>query len=86
MNLMDIIEPVMLGPSSSHTAGAVNALTSADMTSAGIFSKIPPDEVIGAMRSIGKSMSEDIRETGKGGLAGTPTGIRITDRMARLEY
>ena len=29
-----------------NVMGAVNALTSADLTSAGIFSKIPPDEVI----------------------------------------
>lgn len=69
-----------------NVMGAVNALTSADMTMAGIFSKIPPDEVIDAMRSIGKSMSEDIRETGKGGLAGTPTGIEIREQMARLGY
>ena len=65
-----------------NVMGAVNALTSADLTSAGIFSKIPPDEVIAAMRSIGRSMSEDIRETGKGGLAGTPTGVEIRERMA----
>ena len=51
-------------------------MTSADMTMAGIFSKIPPDEVIDAMRSIGRSMNEDIRETGKGGLAGDdPDGV-----------
>ena len=60
-----------------NVMGAVNAMTSADMTMAGIFSKIPPDEVIDAMRSIGRSMNEDIRETGKGGLAGTPTGVEI---------
>ena len=65
-----------------NVMGAVNALTSADMTMAGIFSKIPPDEVIDAMRSIGRSMNEDIRETGKGGLAGTPTGVEIRDRMS----
>lgn len=65
-----------------NVMGAVNALTSADLTRAGIFSKIPPDEVIDAMRSIGRSMSEDIRETGKGGLAGTPTGVEIRERMS----
>ena len=65
-----------------NVMGAVNAMTFADMTMAGIFSKIPPDEVIDAMRSIGRSMNEDIRETGKGGLAGTPTGVEIRDRMA----
>lgn len=67
-----------------NVLGAVNAMTSADMTMAGIFSKIPPDEVIDAMRSIGRSMPEEIRETGKGGLAGTPTGLAIRERMAHL--
>ena len=65
-----------------NVMGAVNALTSADMVTAGITSRIPPDEVIDAMRSIGRSMNEDIRETGKGGLAGTPTGAAIKERMA----
>lgn len=64
-----------------NVMGAVNALTSADMVEAGITSRIPPDEVIDAMRSIGRSMNEDIRETGKGGLAGTPTGVAIKERM-----
>ncbi len=68
-----------------NVMGAVNALTSADMTMAGIFSKIPPDQVIDAMKSIGRSMHEDIRETGKGGLAGTPAGIAVRERMAGLD-
>lgn len=66
-----------------NVLGAVNAMTAADMTMAGIFSKVPADEVIDAMRSIGRSMSEDIRETGRGGLAGTPTGVEIRARMAQ---
>lgn len=68
-----------------NVIGAVNALTASDMTMAGIFSKIPPDEVIDAMRSIGRNMNEDIRETGKGGLAGTPTGVQIREKMAHLD-
>ena len=60
-----------------NVMGAVNAMTSADMTMAGILSKIPPDEVIDAMRSVGRSMAEELRETGKGGLAATPTGMEI---------
>ena len=52
-------------------------MTSADMTMAGIFSKIPPDEVIDAMRRIGNEMSPNIKETGQGGLATTPTAIQI---------
>ncbi len=68
-----------------NVVGAVNALAAADMTAAGIGSKIPPDEVIDAMRSIGRSMNEDIRETGKGGLAGTPTGVRIKENLTGLK-
>lgn len=68
-----------------NVIGAVNAMAAADMTVAGIFSKIPPDEVIDAMRSIGRNMNEDIRETGKGGLAGTPTGVAISQKMTSLE-
>lgn len=67
-----------------NVMGAVNAMTSADMTMAGIFSKIPPDEVIDAMRSVGRSMAEELRETGKGGLAATPTGMEIHERMSHL--
>ena len=68
-----------------NVVGAVNALAAADMTLAGIGSKIPPDEVIDAMRSIGRSMNEDIRETGKGGLAGTPTGVKIKESLTGLK-
>lgn len=60
-----------------NVLGAVNAITSADLTMAGIYSKIPPDEVIDAMKSIGKNMNVDIRETAEGGLAATPTGVKI---------
>lgn len=60
-----------------NVIGAINAITSADMALAGIKSAIPPDEVIDAMKNIGRNMSESIRETGEGGLAITPTGIKI---------
>ena len=65
-----------------NVMGAVNALTSADMTMAGIISRIPPDEVIDAMRSIGRSMPKEIRETGLGGLAQTATGNTIREKIA----
>lgn len=56
---------------------AVNALSAADMALAGVRSIIPPDEVFDAMRSVGISLPEAIRETGKGGLAATTTGQKI---------
>lgn len=58
-----------------NVIGAVNALTSADLASAGIRSRIPPDEVFDAMRNVGRMLPEELRETGRGGLAATPTGI-----------
>lgn len=68
-----------------NVIGAVNAVTSADMAMAGIESVIPPDEVIDAMRAVGLSMPEDLRETGLGGLAATPTGMKIAEDMPSLE-
>ena len=49
-----------------------------------VKSPLITDEVIDAMRSIGRNMNEDIRETGKGGLAGTPTGVAISQKMTSL--
>ncbi|WP_031548533.1 L-serine ammonia-lyase, iron-sulfur-dependent, subunit alpha [Salinicoccus luteus] len=60
-----------------NAAGASNALTAADMALAGIESRIPADEVVEAMYKIGLTMPSALRETGRGGLAGTPTGERI---------
>ena len=64
-----------------NVIGAVNALTSADMAMAGIVSKIPPDQVIDAMKSIGQSLPPAIRETGSGGLAATPEGEALRERL-----
>lgn len=64
-----------------NVIGAVNALTSADLAIAGLTSAIPADEVIDAMRSIGISMPCTIRETGEGGLAATPTGKKICEKL-----
>lgn len=60
-----------------NAAGASNALTAADMALAGIESRIPADEVIEAMYKIGLTMPSSLRETGRGGLAATPTGNRL---------
>ena len=64
-----------------NVIGAVNAVTSADLAIAGVRSAVPADEVIDAMRDIGIQMPRSIRETGEGGLAGTPTGLKITQDL-----
>lgn len=60
-----------------NAIGAGNALIAADMALAGCTSMIPADECISALDKIGRSMPVELRETGLGGLAGTPTGQAI---------
>lgn len=64
-----------------NAIGAANAIVSADMALAGVVSKIPCDEVIGAMYRIGKQMPSAWRETAEGGLATTPTGQAIAANL-----
>ncbi|WP_105993006.1 MULTISPECIES: L-serine ammonia-lyase, iron-sulfur-dependent, subunit alpha [Staphylococcus] len=64
-----------------NAAGASNAIVSADMALAGVSSRIPTDEVILAMYRIGQTMPSALRETGRGGLAGTPTGQRLKQQI-----
>lgn len=64
-----------------NAAGASNALVSVDMALAGVTSRIPTDEVIEAMYRIGQTMPSALRETGRGGLAGTPTGQRLKQQI-----
>ena len=60
-----------------NAIGAGNALIAADMALAGCTSVIPADECIDAMKKVGHQMPASLRETGIGGLAGTPTGQAI---------
>ncbi|MBP3655450.1 MAG: L-serine ammonia-lyase, iron-sulfur-dependent, subunit alpha [Clostridia bacterium] len=65
-----------------NAAGAMIAMSSAEMALAGIRSAVPPDEVIAAMREVGDKMDVSLRETGIGGIAGTPFGQTIAGKMA----
>ena len=64
-----------------NVIGAVNAISAADMALAGIESRIPVDEVIDAMGEVGRRMPVEVRETALGGLAATPTGKAVKERM-----
>ncbi len=66
-----------------NTIGAVGALTAADMALAGVYSRIVPDEVIDAMRSIGIAMPACIKETGSGGLAVTPCARSMMQELEK---
>jgi L-serine dehydratase len=60
-----------------NAAGAMNALCAAELALAGIRSRIPADEVIDAMRAVGDLMSPLLKETGRGGVAASPTAVRF---------
>lgn len=64
-----------------NATGVVNAIASAEMALAGVLSRIPPDEVISAMHSVGQLMPSALRETALGGLALTPTARRYTREL-----
>jgi L-serine dehydratase len=61
---------------------SVHAVSSAQLALAGLESVIPPDEVVAAMASVGRMLPPELRETGEGGIADTPTGRMIALKMA----
>ena len=60
-----------------NAGGASNALSAAEMALAGIGTAIPADEIVWAMKEVGERMHSDFKETGRGGLAITPTALKI---------
>lgn len=64
-----------------NVSGIAIAFTSAEMALAGIESKIPVDECVGAMRQVGDQLPCSLKETAMGGLAATPTGIRLKKQV-----
>jgi L-serine dehydratase, iron-sulfur-dependent, alpha subunit len=62
-------------------AGAISALTTADLVMAGVESKIPFDDVLSAVYTVGKNMPSELRETALGGLAITETGIKLKEKV-----
>ncbi len=68
-----------------NALGAVNAMLCADLALAGITSLIPFDEVVAAMYAVGKDIRVEYRETARGGLATTPTGKAVAQRVKRLQ-
>lgn len=60
-----------------NALGASQAMISADMALAGITSVIPTDEVVEAMHRVGQQMPSIFKETAEGGLATTPTALKL---------
>lgn len=64
-----------------NAIGTMNAILSCDLALAGVESLIPFDEVVSAMKSVGDMMNPDLKETAKGGLAATETGIYMASMI-----
>lgn len=64
-----------------NAMGATNALISAEITLAGVRNHIPFDETVEAMYKVGRSLPFELRESGLGGLAGTKTGKKYTEKI-----
>lgn len=86
MNCMGLICDPVAGlvevPCAQRNASqAINALLSADLALGGMQSVIPTDEVIDAMYTTGKLLPIQLKETGLGGIASTPTSRAISKRV-----
>ena len=66
---------------SKNIMSSVHAIVSAELACAGFKSVIPADEVVLAMKEVGEGMDERFRETSQGGLANTPTGRAIAEKL-----
>lgn len=64
-----------------NVAGTVSSLTTADLVMSGVNSLIPLDDAILAMYRVGKQLPCELRETAMGGLATTPTGIALKEKI-----
>ncbi|MGR5994437.1 L-serine ammonia-lyase, iron-sulfur-dependent, subunit alpha [Bacillus cereus] len=64
-----------------NAIGTANALAATDIALAGVNNLINADEVIEAMYRVGRQMPRELRETGLGGIATTPTGISIKNKI-----
>lgn len=64
-----------------NASGVAMALVAAELALAGCGATIPADEAIGAMRRVGRAMPESLRETAEGGLATTPTALRLAEEI-----
>ena len=64
-----------------NASGAISALSTADLVMAGVTSKIPFDDALSAMYKVGRSLPEELRETALGGVAITPTGIKLKEQV-----
>lgn len=69
--------------SKRNAMGVANAIAAADMACAGITSVIPFDEVVQAMKEVGRALPFELKETAKGGVARSKTAKAIAQRIKK---
>ncbi len=62
---------------SRNAIGVANAFTCAQLALSGITHPVPFDEMVDAMYRVGRSLPWELRESARGGNAGTPTGCKL---------
>jgi len=85
-NLMGLICDPVAGlvevPCQKRNAiGVANSLVAIDLIRAGMYSYIPFDEVVDAMKQVGDLMPACLRETATGGIAISPTGEALKRKI-----
>lgn len=58
-----------------NALGATNAVICAEMALSGMPCRIPFDEMVDALNTVGRKLPAELRETALGGCAATPTGM-----------
>ncbi|MBP0983580.1 MAG: L-serine ammonia-lyase, iron-sulfur-dependent, subunit alpha [Oscillospiraceae bacterium] len=86
INIMGLVCDPLAGlvqiPCAQRNASqAINALISADLAIGGMVVPVPPDQVLDAMFRTGKMLPEALRETAQGGIAATPRGMEIAEKI-----
>jgi len=80
----DPVAGLVISPCIKRNAiGVMNAFLAAELALSGVESIIPADEVIDAMYQIGKKMPSELKETGLGGIAKTPTAKKIAQTLLK---
>lgn len=64
-----------------NAMGASNAIISAEISLAGIGELVPFDQVVEAMYKVGKSLPFELRESALGGMAATPAGCTLCQKI-----
>jgi L-serine dehydratase len=64
-----------------NASAAAIAYSSAQMAIADVTGTIPVDECVQALGEVGQSLEDRYKETAMGGLAATPTGKRISEKI-----